>query len=103
MDSPSPPTAIFCWSDRIAYDLLEQCDRHGITVPDQLSIIGYDGLPWPAATRHQAASITVDLTALAEDAVQLLATTIRCELQKGVQQVIPVNLSLGTTLGPIIS
>jgi LacI family transcriptional regulator len=100
MSVPEPPTAIFCWRDRLAYYLLEACETQGIAVPEQLSIIGYDGIPWHAATRHTATSIQVDLWALAEAAVNLLDRSINGQEESVVQLSLPVNLMPGTTLGP---
>jgi DNA-binding LacI/PurR family transcriptional regulator len=41
---PDRPTAIFAASDTIAIGLLQAAFQTGITVPDQLSIIGFDNL-----------------------------------------------------------
>ena len=41
---PRPPTAIFCINDQLglgAYDILT---RHGVDVPGEISVIGFDGL-----------------------------------------------------------
>jgi LacI family transcriptional regulator len=99
MRAPEPPTAIFCWRDRLAYYLLEACEAEGIAVPEQLSIIGYDGILWPAATRHTVASIQVDLWALAEAAVNLLDRSISGQTESVLQLSLPVTLLPGTTLG----
>lgn len=39
---PGHPTAIFAASDTIAIGLLQAAFQHGIRVPDQLSIVGFD-------------------------------------------------------------
>jgi DNA-binding LacI/PurR family transcriptional regulator len=41
---PDPPTAIFAASDLQAVGVLEVARKHGIPVPDKLSIIGFDGI-----------------------------------------------------------
>src|SRR5579884_398316 len=97
---PEPPTTLFCWHDRTAYSALEVCETLGIAVPEQLSIVGYDGLHWPAATRHIAASIRVDLDALAEEALDLLLQYVHGHEQGVVERLIPVTLTEGTTLAP---
>ncbi len=95
---PDPPTAIFCWRDWLAYRLLEDCDHLGVEVPAQVSVVGYDGLHWPATTRHIAASVHVDLDALAEAAVDLLHRYITGEQEAYADIAIPVQLHGGTTL-----
>ena len=41
-DRPGHPTAIFAASDTIAIGLLQAAFQHGIRVPEQLSIVGFD-------------------------------------------------------------
>ena len=38
-------TAIVCTSDILALGALRHATQHGITVPDQLTITGFDGVP----------------------------------------------------------
>lgn len=92
-------TAVFCWRDYLAYRLLETCDDQGVDVPGRLSVAGYDGLRWPAATRHTAASVHVDLVELATSAVQLLIERIGSK-EGGVSRIrVPVSFHDGTSLG----
>jgi DNA-binding LacI/PurR family transcriptional regulator len=100
MDSPAPPTAIFCWHDRLAYGVLASCDRLGIVVPQQLSIVGYDGLHWPSSTRHIAASVTVPQSMLARQAVRLLDDYINGYEGPLREETVSVTFNPGTSLGP---
>lgn len=36
------PTAFFCVSDEVALGVISACYKHGIVVPDDVSVIGYD-------------------------------------------------------------
>ncbi len=98
LQASDAPTAVFCWRDYLAYQLLSQCEAHRIAVPEHLSVIGYDGLPWHAATRHTAASVFVDMDALAEETVGLLARLVQGVEPEIVEKRIPVQLHPGTTL-----
>ena len=40
MASPEPPAALFCWHDRVGYQMLEACERVGIAVPQQFTPAG---------------------------------------------------------------
>jgi LacI family transcriptional regulator len=100
LSEPEPPTALFCWHDHAAYKMLECCEALGVLVPEQLSILGYDGLPWPAATPHTAASVRVDIEVLAEEAIQLLVQQVQGHNLGITQKRIPVTLTYGTTLAP---
>lgn len=99
MASPEPPTAIFCWHDRLAYGVLATCDELGIGVPEQISIIGYDGLHWPSMTRHFAASVNVSLPSLARTAVRLLDEYINGYEGPVREEWVPVTFAAGTSLG----
>jgi LacI family transcriptional regulator len=42
LDLPQPPTAIFCFSDRLAMAVYQVAARRGLRVPDDLSVVGFD-------------------------------------------------------------
>jgi DNA-binding LacI/PurR family transcriptional regulator len=99
MSEPDPPTALFCWHDRLGYQVLEHCDSMGIDVPGQLSVIGYDGIRWPAQTRHVLASVQVNITELARNAVTLVHELVEGKKVAPVAIDLPVTILSGTTLG----
>lgn len=39
------PDGLFCWSDIHAIEVLNQAHQRGISVPQQLSVVGYDNTP----------------------------------------------------------
>ena len=45
MNLPQPPSAIFCGNDVIAIGALEACQKLGLEVPSDVSIIGVDDIP----------------------------------------------------------
>ena len=45
LDGPLPPTAIFCFNDRMALAALEAARDRGLHVPEDLSIAGFDNDP----------------------------------------------------------
>jgi DNA-binding LacI/PurR family transcriptional regulator len=94
------PTAIFCWRDLLAYRVLEACNELGWDIPSKFSVVGYDGIHWPAATPHEAASVVADIEELA-----LQTFTLINELVDGIvpdQKVLRVRTDFlpGTSLGP---
>ena len=42
MDLPHPPTAIFCSNDRMAVGRYEALKERGLSIPGDVSVIGYD-------------------------------------------------------------
>lgn len=75
LDLPHPPTAIVCFNDMLAIGVLRGCREAGISVPDELSVTGFDNITfsaytWPALTTFdqpkqsigsEAASLLLDL------------------------------------------
>lgn len=97
-----PPTAIFCCTDRVAYRALPILAEMGVRVPEDVSLVGYDGLHWPANTPHLVDSVDVDLRALTATAVDLLLDG-PLPLSKGKVEIsLPTSFRLGTTLGPAL-
>jgi LacI family transcriptional regulator len=48
LEAQSRPTAVFCWSDLFAVELIGLARARGVRVPEDLAVIGYDNSP-PAA------------------------------------------------------
>jgi len=99
MAQQQPPTALFCWHDYVGYRALEECRNLGISIPDKLSIVGYDGVRWPARTTHILASVEVDIEAMSKVAVQTLVELVTGEAKPPIQITMPVTFQPGTTLG----
>jgi DNA-binding LacI/PurR family transcriptional regulator len=87
---PNRPTAIFCESDEMAFGAMQAARRHGLRIPEDLSIIGFDG--------HEMSEYT-DLTTI-EQPVPLMgemaAWSIMERLRKPSAE--PHSLVLPTTL-----
>jgi LacI family transcriptional regulator len=49
------PTAVVCGNDVIAYGVLLEAERSGFSVPQDLSVVGFDDLDW---SRHLRPSLT---------------------------------------------
>ena len=83
------------------YAILEKCELLGIDVPGRLSVVGYDGLHWPARTSHLLCTVNVDLDLLGDTAVSMLRLLIQKEADAPVVHILPVTLTSGTTLSAI--
>jgi LacI family transcriptional regulator len=46
LDLPDPPTAIFCFNDRMALGALEAARSRGLRIPEDMSIVGFDDDPF---------------------------------------------------------
>jgi len=73
---PDPPTVIFCGNDVVAYGALNAARRLGASVPDDVSVIGFDNLPaasWPIL---ELSTIAYDIAGMAKAAADLIARRV---------------------------
>ncbi len=50
MRAEKPPTAVFCMSDAMALGAISAAEAHGLSVPDDVSVVGFDDLPFARFT-----------------------------------------------------
>lgn len=67
-----PPTAVFTANDSLAVALIAVASRAGISVPDQLSIVGYNDTPIASMLAVPLTSVRVPFETIAGDALSLL-------------------------------
>ena len=70
-------TALICSHDLLARDVMHCCQRNGLRVPEDLSILGIDDLPICRSTSPTLSSIRQDRTELGKSAYYALASQIR--------------------------
>lgn len=69
---PAPPTAIFATNDLMALGALEAAIDHGLRVPADLSIVGFDDIVLGAHVRPTLTTIAIPKRELAMEATKLL-------------------------------
>lgn len=70
LDLPEPPTAVFVCSDRMALGVYEALAERGLSVPDDMSVVGFDDLP-------EARWISPALTTVRQPLSEMAATALR--------------------------
>lgn len=65
-------TAIFCIDDDIAIDILPLIKLHGIQVPENMSIIGFNNIRYASKTTPPLTTVELPLLDIASHAIQLL-------------------------------
>jgi LacI family transcriptional regulator len=69
------PAAVFCANDLVALGLLQELVRHGVRVPDDVAIVGFDDVEWASAA-------TVPLTTVRQPRDLLGRTAVRMILDE---------------------
>ncbi|QQM30420.1 LacI family DNA-binding transcriptional regulator [Martelella lutilitoris] len=67
------PTALFCVSDVVAMSAIQAIRDMGLSVPDDISVVGFDGLPIGAHAMPSLTTVGIDRRELGIAAVKLLA------------------------------
>ena len=97
----SPPTAIFASNDISAIGAMAACQEFGLAVPDDISIIGYDGMALGALRTMSLTTIAQPLTDMGRLAAQRLFDRMERRPVKGRSIVLePQLLTRGTTAPP---
>ena len=69
--------AVFVANDQMALSVLREANRRGISIPEQLAVVGFDGIPESAYFSPSLTTISQDLQLLGEQAVQSIVEMIR--------------------------
>ena len=93
-----PITAIFAANDSMAIGTLQAAKELGIRVPQQLSIIGFDGIQNQPVTVPMLTTLKVDIDVMADALCMLLTQIIKNESVKGIHVKVTADfLSRGST------
>jgi DNA-binding LacI/PurR family transcriptional regulator len=71
MSLPTPPTAIVAATDVLAIGVLRGAYVAGIAVPDDLSVVGFDDIPWAATTVPALTTVRMPTAEMAAAAIEV--------------------------------
>ena len=73
LGSPSPPSAVFAANDLEALGVMEAARRSGLSVPGDLSVVGFDDSMYASASSPQLTTVRQPFVQMGEVAYQLLS------------------------------
>ncbi|WP_310732077.1 LacI family DNA-binding transcriptional regulator [Actinomyces sp. 2119] len=73
------PEALMCFNDHCAVGALMELRRHGVRVPQEVAVTGYDGIPVTGASSFSLTTVRQDATLLAEVAISALLARVHPE------------------------
>jgi GntR family transcriptional regulator, arabinose operon transcriptional repressor len=82
------PTAFVCYNDELAVRLLEAARRTGLSVPDDLSVIGFDDSPLATATEVKLTTVVHPKTAMGADAAEMLLNMIAGQGEDSIRDIV---------------
>ena len=77
MGTPQPPTAAVCTNDHIAFLLYSALRDLGKSVPQDLSVVGFDNVAQCDTADPPLTSVRIPITEMAQQAVRLLISQIQ--------------------------
>ena len=94
--APRRPTAAVGWGDMSAYTLIEACLGLGLRIPDDIAIIGFDGIPTFVPPLRRLTTIRAPWSKVAETALDYVMALISGQAVP-MRTILPVELQLGET------
>jgi len=95
-----PPTAAFVASDYIALGVLSAAETHGIRVPEDLSVVGFDDIRFSQYVRPRLTTVRSPFDRLAQVGVELLFERLADRDAPARTEVLPVELVVRESAGP---
>ncbi|TCI20574.1 LacI family transcriptional regulator [Exiguobacterium sp. SL-10] len=97
----SPPTAVFVAGDQMAIGAIEAVHEHGLRVPEDISIIGYDDIEMIKYITPKLTTIRQDTDEIGEAAAELLIEQMTAKERRTERRVIPVRLIERASCAPV--
>jgi LacI family transcriptional regulator len=92
LTSADPPTAIFAASDYVALGVLNAAQNLGMSVPKDLSLVGFDDMPFAALLSPPLTTVRQPIHELGEEGAKFLFKLINGELPELPVLRLPVEL-----------
>lgn len=86
------PTAVFCFYDLYALDLIERLSAHGLRVPEDIAVAGFDDILAASVSTPPLTTVRQQIVRLGECAAELLLAQINGEKEPGTKKILPAEL-----------
>jgi len=94
------PTAIFAANDDMAAGVIRTADRLGISIPEQLSVAGFDDIALAQQVYPALTTIRQPLAAMAEKAAAILINGAASQLKSNETEVVDAVIQIRDSTGP---
>ena len=100
LDLAPRPTAVVCISDVVALAIMRAAKDRGYRIPDDLSVVGFDGTQMAAFANPSLTTIRQDVAAKGRSAAATLVRRMDGSIDEPVRIVLPVELIVGGSTAP---
>jgi LacI family transcriptional regulator, repressor for deo operon, udp, cdd, tsx, nupC, and nupG len=95
----TPPTAVFCFNDEMAMGVLDYACRVGRSVPESLSVIGFDDIRFSRYMRPSLTTISQPMLDIGRETVRLLLGVLQGTVTTPVSITLPHKLEIRSSTG----
>ena len=95
----TPPTAVFCFNDEMAIGVLDYANRVGRSVPESLSVIGFDDIRFSRYMRPALTTISQPMLDIGRETVRLLLGVLQGTVTTPVSITLPHKLEIRSSTG----
>ena len=98
---PEWPSAIFSANDQMAFGVLTKANSLNISIPKDISLIGFDDIPVYGFYATRLTTVRQDIEELCGSAFRIMMSKLKRNQQQSEQQrvVVPTKLTIGETCG----
>jgi LacI family repressor for deo operon, udp, cdd, tsx, nupC, and nupG len=100
LDQPSPPTAIFCFSDEMAMGAIEAIRRRGLACPRDVSLVGFDDIRFAQYLDPQLTTVSQPMEQIGHEVVRLLLDILADRASSLQNVTLPHRLIVRSSTGP---
>lgn len=94
------PTGIIGGNDLVALGAIRSLRAHGLRVPEDVSVIGFNDMPFAADFSPSLTTVRVPLREMGEEAARMLVDAIDERRQGSQEKILPVSLEARESTGP---
>lgn len=93
LDAPHRPDAVFCFNDLLAQGAIRATLMAGLRVPEDIAVIGFDGIEEGGYSTPTLSTVTPDISAISKHAVDQLLLRIAGDGQPPVAREAPFTVT----------
>lgn len=96
-----PPTAIFAFNDMMAIGALNALREKGVTVPEDISLMGFDGIEFASLVHPSLSTVVQPSFGVGQEAAQILLRLVDEEAARSIKKELPYELVMRDSTAPV--
>lgn len=100
MEHEDKPTAVFCSSDDMAYEVMLYLLEKGVKIPQEISVVGFDDNPQYFYAPLSITTVYQPIDDMVKEAIDYLDRRIASKSDEIIKLELPTKLVIGDTTGP---